>query len=45
MRTVHFRSLSIAAIVVSTFAVSAAQEKPSGLLNSVEVQQLDGVRR
>ena len=41
MRTVHFRSLSIAAIVVLTFAVSvAAQDKPSGLLNSVEVQQL-----
>ena len=41
MRTVHFRSLSIAAIVVLTFAVSvAAQEKPSGPLNSVEVQQL-----
>src|SRR6188474_2786864 len=40
MRTVQFRSLSIAAIVVLTFAVSvAAQEKPSGLLNSVEVQQ------
>ena len=41
MRTVHFRSLSIAAIVVLTFAVSvAAQDKPSGLLNSLEVQQL-----
>jgi len=41
MRTVHFPSLSIAAIVVLTFAASvAAQEKPSGLLNSVEVQQL-----
>jgi len=41
MRTVHFRSLSIAAIVVLTFAVSVtAQETPSRLLNSVEVQQL-----
>ena len=41
MRTVHFRSLSIAAIAIVTFAGSvAAQEKPSGLLNSVEVQQL-----
>ena len=41
MRTVQFRSLSIAAIAVLTFAGSvAAQEKPSGLLNSLEVQQL-----
>ena len=41
MRTVHFRSLSIAAVAVLTFAGSvAAQEKPSGLLNSLEVQQL-----
>ena len=41
MRTVHFRSLSIAAIVVLMFAVNVtAQEKPSGPLNSVEVQQL-----
>jgi hypothetical protein len=41
MRTVYFRSLSIAAIAVLTFAGSvAAQEKPSGLLNSLEVQQL-----
>ena len=41
MRTVHFRSLSIAAIAVLTFAGSvAAQEKPSGLLNTLEVQQL-----
>ena len=41
MRTVHFRSLSIAAIVVLTFAGSvAAQETPSGPLNSLEVQQL-----
>ena len=31
MRTVHFRSLSIAAIAVLTFAGSvAAQEKPIG---------------
>ena len=41
MRTVHFRSLSIAAITIFTFAGSVvAQEKPSPLLNSVEVQQL-----
>ena len=41
MRTVHFRSLSIAAIAILTFAGSvAAQEKPSGLLNTLEVQQL-----
>ena len=41
MRTVHFRSVLIAAIAMLTFAGSvAAQEKPSGLLNSVEVQQL-----
>jgi hypothetical protein len=41
MRTVHFRSLSTAAIAFLTFAGSvAAQEKPSGLLNSLEVQQL-----
>jgi hypothetical protein len=41
MRTVHFRSLSIAAIAILTFAGSvAAQEKPSVLLNSLEVQQL-----
>jgi len=41
MRTVHFRSLSVAAIAILTFAGSvAAQEKPSGLLNSIEVQQL-----
>ena len=41
MNTVHFRSLSIAAIAVLTFVGSvAAQEKPSRLLNSLEVQQL-----
>ena len=41
MRTVHFRSLSLAAVAVLTFAGSvAAQEKPSGLLNTLEVQQL-----
>jgi hypothetical protein len=41
MRTVHFRSLSIVAIAILTFAGSvAAQEKPSALLNSLEVQQL-----
>jgi len=41
MRTVYFRSLSITAITVLTFAGSVvAQEKPSGMLNSIEVQQL-----
>ena len=41
MRTVHFRSVLIAAIAMLTFAGSvAAQEKPSRLLNSLEVQQL-----
>ena len=40
MRTVHFRLL-IAAIAVLTLAGSlAAQGKPSGLLNTLEVQQL-----
>jgi len=41
MRTVHFHSLSIAAVAALMFVGSvAAQEKPSGLLNSLEVQQL-----
>jgi len=41
MRTVHIRSVSIAAIAVLTFARGvAAQEKPSRVLNTVEVQQL-----
>ena len=41
MRTVHFRSLSIAAIAVLTLATSVStQGKPSRLLNTVEVQQL-----
>ena len=41
MRTVHFRSLSIAAAALFVLAGSvAAQDKPSGLLNSLEVQQL-----
>ena len=41
MRTVPFRSLSIGAIAILTFAASvAAEEKPSSVLNSVEVQQL-----
>jgi len=41
MRTVHFRSLSIAAIAILTFTASVvAQEKPTPLLNTVEVQQL-----
>jgi hypothetical protein len=41
MRTVHFRSSSLAAAAVLAFAVTAiAQDRPSGLLNSVEVRQL-----
>ena len=41
MRSVHFRSLSIAAIAVVTLAGTVvAQEKPSALLNTLEVQQL-----
>ena len=41
MRTVHVRSFFIAAIAVLALAPSAAaQEKPSGLLNSLEVRQL-----
>ena len=41
MRTIHVRSLSIAAATVLTLAGSVgAQEKPSELLNTLEVQQL-----
>lgn len=41
MRTVHFRSTALGAAAVLTLAGSvAAQEKPSGLLNSLEVRQL-----
>ena len=41
MRTVHFRSLFFAAIAVLALASSAvAQERASGLLNSLEVRQL-----
>ena len=41
MRTVHFRSLLIGAVAVVTFAGSvASQDKPSVLLNSLELQQL-----
>ena len=41
MRTVHFRSLALAAVAVLTLASSvAAQDKPSGLLNNLEVRQL-----
>jgi hypothetical protein len=41
MRTVHFRSLSLAAVAVLTLASSvAARDKPSGLLNNLEVRQL-----
>ena len=41
MRTVHFRSLLLAAVAVLTLAGSvAAQDKPAGLLNNLEVRQL-----
>jgi hypothetical protein len=41
MRTVHFRSLSLAAVAVLTLAASvAAQGKPTAVLNTLEVQQL-----
>ena len=41
MRTVHFRSLSLAAVAALTFAASgAAQDRAPGLLNNLEVQQL-----
>jgi hypothetical protein len=41
MRTVHFRSLALAAIAALTFAASgAAQERAFGLLNNLEVRQL-----
>ena len=41
MRTVRFRSLSLVATAVLTLAVSAAaQDRPSGLLNDLEVRQL-----
>jgi hypothetical protein len=41
MKTVHFRSLALAAVAALTFAASgAAQERASGLLNNLEVRQL-----
>jgi len=41
MRTVHFRSLALAAVTVLTFAANgAAQNTAPGLLNEVEVRQL-----
>ncbi|RPI51372.1 MAG: hypothetical protein EHM55_19100 [Acidobacteria bacterium] len=41
MTTVHFRSFAIAATAVFTLAGSvAAQDKPAGVLNSLEVQEL-----
>jgi hypothetical protein len=41
MRTVHTRSLSLAAVAVLTLAGGvAAQDRPSGLLNNLEVRQL-----
>ena len=41
MKSVHFRSVAIAAATVLTLAGNvAAQENPTGLLNSLEVRQL-----
>jgi hypothetical protein len=41
MKPVHYRSVAIAAATVLTLAGNvAAQEKPTGLLNSLEVRQL-----
>lgn len=40
MRTVHFRSLALAAGVLAVTGGLAAQEKPAGLLNNVEVREL-----
>jgi hypothetical protein len=41
MRTVHMRSLSLAAVAVLTMVgTTAAQDKSSGVLNRLEVQQL-----
>ena len=41
MRTVHFHSQSMVAAAVLTLAASvAAQDRPAGLLNSLEVRQL-----
>jgi hypothetical protein len=41
MRTVHFRSLALAAVAALTFAASsAAQARAPGLLNNLEVRQL-----
>jgi hypothetical protein len=41
MRTVHSRSLSLAAVTVLTLAARvAAQDQPTALLNTLEVQQL-----
>jgi len=41
MRTVYFRSLSLAAVAVLTLTGGvAAQDTPSGLLNNLEVRQL-----
>src|SRR5688572_28631431 len=41
MRTVHLRSLALAAVAALTFAASsAAQDRAPGLLNNLEVRQL-----
>jgi hypothetical protein len=41
MRTIHFRSLALAAVAALTFAASgAAQDRAPGLLNNLEVRQL-----
>ena len=40
MRTIHFRSLSVAAIALLMFAGTATAQDKSPLLNSFDVQQL-----
>jgi hypothetical protein len=41
MRTIHFRSLALAAVAALTFAANgAAQDRAPGLLNNLEVRQL-----
>ena len=40
MTTVYIRSLSLAVAAILTLGVAAAQDKPTGLLNNLEVRQL-----
>src|SRR5262245_63404820 len=40
MRTVYFRSFAIAAVFLVVAGTVAAQERPNGILNSLEVRQL-----